>query len=171
MLHAATFPGADSAFWDDSVPLSLNTMATRALNPTDQLLHVCVHGFTVTEVVPIRWIADALTILRTSQIDWRRLTKLARHLSVSIPLATTLRFLRDTFPTPIPCEVLGELASIRADASEQRYFRRLSKIGRTASDILRKTGNGIGVPVETCRRSSAWPRCPAVSVALQSCHG
>ena len=111
-------------------------MATRALNPTDQLLHVCVHGFTATEVVPIRWIADALTILRTSQIDWSRLAELARHLSVSIPLATTLRFLRDTFPTPIPARCWEQLASIRADASERRYFRRLSKIGRTASDIF-----------------------------------
>ena len=136
VLNAATFRGADSAFWDDSVPLSLNTIATRALNPTDQLLHVCVHGFTVTEVVPIRWIADALTILRTSQVDWSRLTKLAQDLSVSIPLATTLSFLRDTFPTPIPGGVLEELASIRTDASERRYFRRLSKLHRSGPEIV-----------------------------------
>jgi len=136
VLHASTFRGADSAFWDDSVPLSLNAIATLALNPTDQLLHVCVHGFTVTEVVPIRWIADALTILRTSQVDWSRLIKLSRHLSVSIPLAATLSFLRDTFPTPIPGDVLGQLAAIRTDASEQRYFRRLSKLDRSASEIF-----------------------------------
>jgi hypothetical protein len=136
VLHAATFRGADSAFWDGSVPLSLSTMATRALNPTDQLLHVCVHGFTLTEVVPIRWIADALTILRTSPVDWSRLIELAQHLSVSIPLAATLSFLRDTFPTPIPGDVLPQMASIRVDASEQRYFSRLSKLGRSASEIF-----------------------------------
>ncbi|MGP0073685.1 MAG: nucleotidyltransferase family protein [Bryobacteraceae bacterium] len=136
VLHAATFRGADSAFWDHSVPLSLNKIATRALNPTHQLLHACVHGFTVTEVAPIRWIADALTILRTSHMDWSRLVELARHLRVSIPLAATLSFLRDTFPTPIPPGVLTQLASIRAGASERRYFARLSKLDRSAAEIF-----------------------------------
>jgi hypothetical protein len=136
VLHAATFRGADGAFWDDSVPLPLNTIATRALNPTDQLLHACVHGFSATEVAPIRWIADALTILRTSQVDWDRLVKLAQHLRVSIPLAATLRFLRDTFQAPIPGGVIGQLASVRADASERRYFARLSKLDRGAGEIF-----------------------------------
>ena len=136
VLHAATFPGADSAFWDDSVPLSLNTIATRALNPTDQLLHACVHGFTVTEVAPIRWIADAITILRTSQMDWNRMVKLARHLRVNIPMAATLRFLQDTFPTSIPGDVLVQLAAVPADAPDRRYFARLSTVHRSASEIL-----------------------------------
>ena len=136
VLPASTFRGADSAFWTDSVPLPLGSVVTRALNPTDQLLHVCVHGFTVTEVVPIRWIADALTILRTSQVDWRRLVELAQHLSVSIPLAATLSFLRDTFPTSIPGGVLTQLASIPVNSAERRYFQRLSKLDRTAPEIF-----------------------------------
>ncbi|MGA2214004.1 MAG: nucleotidyltransferase family protein [Bryobacteraceae bacterium] len=136
VLHAATFRGADRAFWDDSIPLPLDTIATRALNPTDQLLHACVHGFTVTEVAPIRWIADALTILRTSPVDWDRLVKLAEHLRVSIPLAATLGFIRDTFPTPIPGGVLVQLAAVRADASERRYFARLTKLDRTGPEIF-----------------------------------
>jgi hypothetical protein len=136
VLHAATFPGADRAFWDASIPLRLDTIATRALNPTDQLLHACVHGFTVNEVAPIRWIADALTILRTSPVDWDRLVKLAERLRVSIPLAATLGFLRDTFPTPIPGGVLVQLAAVRADASERRYFARLTKLDRTGPEIF-----------------------------------
>jgi hypothetical protein len=136
VLHAATFRGADRAFWDDSVPLSLNTISTRALNPTDQLLHACVHGFSSNDVAPIRWIADALTILRTSQVDWSRLVKLAQHLRVSIPLAATLRFLPDTFPAPIPVAVIEQLASVRADASERNYFQRLSKLDRSGPEIL-----------------------------------
>jgi hypothetical protein len=136
VLNAATFRGADRAFWDDSVPLSLDTIATRALNPTDQLLHACVHGFTSNVVAPIRWIADAFTILRTSHVDWSRLVTLAQHLRVSIPLAETLRFLRDSFPAPIPSGVIGQLASVRADASERRYFARLSKLDRSVAEIF-----------------------------------
>jgi Uncharacterised nucleotidyltransferase len=136
VLHAATFHGADRAFWDDSVPLALNGIATRALNPTDQLLHACVHGFSSNVIAPIRWIPDALTILRTSPVDWSRLVTLAQHLRVSIPLAATLRFLGDTFPAPIPPGVIGQLASVRADASERSYFQRLSRLDRSGPEIL-----------------------------------
>lgn len=136
VLHAATFRGADRAFWDDSVPLALSTISTRALNPTDQLLHACVHGFRSNVVAPIRWIADALTILRTSQVDWNRLVQLAWHLRVSIPMAATLRFLRDTFPTSIPGDVLVQLASVPADPPDRRYFARLSTVHRTGPEIL-----------------------------------
>ena len=92
LLSNATFPGVDRPFWSDSVPLRVNTVTTLALNPTDQLLHACVHGFAANHVSPIRWIADAVTILRTSQINWARLVKLSRDLRVSVPMHATLCF-------------------------------------------------------------------------------
>jgi hypothetical protein len=51
-------------------------------------------------------------------------------------LAATFSFLRETFPTSIPGDVLGQLASIRADGSERRYFARLSKFDRTGPEIF-----------------------------------
>jgi hypothetical protein len=134
--NEATFRGADRAFWEDSVPLSLNTIETRALNPTDQLLHVCVHGFVSDVVAPIRWIADAITILRTSQVDWGRLVKLSQHLRVHLCLAATLSFLRDTFSAPIPSHVIGQITSIRTGISERRYLARLPKLDRTWPEVF-----------------------------------
>jgi hypothetical protein len=128
VLSHATFRGVDRPFWSDSVPLRVNAVTTRALNPTDQLLHACVHGFAANHVSPIRWIADAVTILRTSQINWARLVKLSRELRVTVPMHATLGFLRATFPTPIPAEVIGELASVRVDAAERDYFDRLAQL-------------------------------------------
>jgi len=125
VLTEATFRGADWIFWRDSVPLAVNTIKTRALNPTDQLMHTCVHGFKANDVAPIRWIADAVTILRTSQMDWTRLVNLARNLHVTIPLAASLSFLRATFPTPIPEDVIGELGKVEVDHKERRYFETL----------------------------------------------
>ena len=162
VLHAATFPGADSAFWADSVPLSLNTIATRALNPTDQLLHVCVHSFNPTGVAPIRWIADALTILRTSQMDWSRLVRSAEHLRgehtfgryfelppgyISVPRS----------PATCPGNSPPSARTLRNGAISQDSRSLTGPVRK----YLRKTGNGIGVPIETCPPSSAWPRCPA----------
>ena len=124
-LADATFRGADRCFWNDSVPLAVNTIQTRALNPTDQLMHACVHGFRASRVPAIRWIADAMIILRTSQMDWTRLVNLARELHVTLPLGASLSFLRTTFPTPIPGQVIEELQAVAVDRAERRYFATL----------------------------------------------
>jgi hypothetical protein len=136
VLSHATFPGVDRPFWSDSVPLQVNALTTRALNPTDQLLHACVHGYAANRVSPIRWIADAVTILRTSQINWDRLVKLSRELRVTVPLHATLGFLRASFPTPIPAQAIGELASVRVDAAERDYFDRLARLEIDWREIL-----------------------------------
>ena len=128
VLHHATLPGVDRPFWDESVPLQVNAVTTRALNPTDQLLHACVHGYAANNVSPIRWIADAVTVVRTSEINWARLVKLSRELRVSVPVHAALSYLHATFATPIPPDTLGELASIRVDAPERGYFERLAQL-------------------------------------------
>jgi len=129
-LQAATFPGADKGFWKDSVPLRLNNAATRALNPSDQLLHACVHGFTGDVVAPIRWIADAVTILRSSEMDWNRILELARILQLSMPLWLTLSFVGQNFRVAIPPHVLEQLSFSRVAKSDQRYFRRVAGLDR-----------------------------------------
>jgi hypothetical protein len=131
-----TFRGADRAFWNDSVPLHLNTTTTRALNPTDQLIHTCVHGYAANVEAPIRWIADAFTVLRTNQIDWSRLMRLSKELRLTIPLRAGLAFLRDRFSAAVPGEVIGELASVRVGTSEQHYFERLCNLGRSWQEIF-----------------------------------
>lgn len=125
VLAEATFRGADQSFWSDSVPLMAGTIKTRALNPTDQLMHACVHGFKANDLPPIRWVADAVTILRTNEMDWARLVNLAKYLRVTMPLGAALSFLRDTFQTPIPEDVADELKAAPVDQAERRYFEKL----------------------------------------------
>jgi hypothetical protein len=136
VLADATFRGADEEFWSGSVPLTVNGIETRGLNPTDQLIHTCVHGFPANELAPIRWIADAMAIFRTSEIDWGRLVKLARDLHVTIPLAYSLSLLRDTFPAPIPAEVIGELDQTPVDKKESRYFGMLVQSNLDFQEVL-----------------------------------
>jgi Uncharacterised nucleotidyltransferase len=130
VLQTATFRGADGPFWTDSVPLQVNKVETLALNPTDQLLHACVHGFAANVVAPVRWIADAITVLRTSEIDWSRLAMLARYLHVTVPLGATLAFLRARFQAEVPAEVVANLMSFRVPRSDQRYFEQLTCLKR-----------------------------------------
>ena len=136
VLAEATFKDADLPFWQDSVPLAVNKIRSRALNPTDQLIHACVHGFTSNVVSPIRWIADAIVILRNSDIDWTRLVRLARELHITLPLAACLTFLRARFSTQIPEETTGELTAIVVDDAERRYFGTLLHENSDWRDVL-----------------------------------
>jgi hypothetical protein len=136
VLAEATWRGADRTFWEDSIPLQMNGVTTRALNPTDQLLHACVHGYPASDVAPIRWIADACTVLRTSQIDWNRLLRLATDLQVTIPLRATLAFLKETFAPAIPQAIIDELAWVRVSTLERRYFKRLCSFEQGWTEVF-----------------------------------
>lgn len=124
-LAEATFEGADLPFWSDSVELAVNKIRSRALNPTDQLMHACVHGFTANAQPPIRWVADAVMVLRSSDVDWTRLLTLASELHVTVPLGSCLSFLRATFQAPIPEQVVRQLQAVLVDHAERRYFETL----------------------------------------------
>lgn len=121
--------GADRAFWDASVPLRVRSFETRTLNPTDQLLHVCVHGYPFNPMPPIRWIADAMMILRTSAIDWQQFVHRAADLSLTIPCAETLGFLNAEFEADVPSGVIEKLATYPTTASERRFFARMADPG------------------------------------------
>ena len=43
-LHESRQPGADDDFWQGAISLDFQGMNVKAMNATDQLLHVCVHG-------------------------------------------------------------------------------------------------------------------------------
>jgi len=100
---------ANNDFWTGAVHTHLVDVPVYALNPTDQLLHVCVHGIDWNPLPPLRWVADAMMIFKTAEIDWERLLILAeQHRSVLL-LKETLNYLRHQMDAPIPSTVLTEL--------------------------------------------------------------
>jgi hypothetical protein len=128
VLYDATLAGVDGPFWTDSVPLQVNSLVSRTLNPTDQLLHACMHGYAANiDVAPIRWIADSVTVLRTGSVDWARLLRLSRELRVTVPMHATLSFLRAAFSADIPAVLIDRLASVPVKTTERRYFDRLAR--------------------------------------------
>ncbi len=131
-LWDCAFPGADDAFWAAAVPLRINHITARALNPTDQLVHVCVHGASLNQVPPVRWVADAMQILRAPSvaIDWPRLLGLAERLRLSLPLHDTLLFLRSAMAVNIPEATLTALAAVPVTADDREFYRlKLSRRG------------------------------------------
>lgn len=108
------YPGADEAFWQAAVPVQIKHVSTLALNPTDQLLHVCVHGAGLNQVPPVRWAADAMQILTAPgvTVDWPRLVQLAGQLQLSLPLVEGLRYLCTALAAPVPSAVLNQLEAL-----------------------------------------------------------
>jgi hypothetical protein len=127
-LHWHTFseccyPNADDDFWEDKVEVNFHGVPTHALNPTDQLLHVCVHGARWNRVSQLRWIADAVMIMNTSrsEIDWNRLITQAQKRYYILPLKDTMNYLRDLLNVPIPLSILKSIENIRISKNLERF--------------------------------------------------
>lgn len=133
LLNECLSPSADDAFWEAAVPFEIGGAATRALCATDELLHTCIHGVRWNPVPPIRWIADAHTILaQAEKIDWERLTSLAVQRRLTLTLMAALTYLAEEFHAPIPGEVLARLDAVTVSREELREWRsRLNRPGWT----------------------------------------
>jgi hypothetical protein len=91
---------------------------------TDLFFQACIHGLKKSPVPLIRWMVDAMTLLRRGNIDWERVFTLARMARVSFPLSQGLQFLEREFEAPIPQAVLLELIrspALRLEILESRF--------------------------------------------------
>jgi hypothetical protein len=125
----------DDDFWAASIPAEIGGAATRTLNPSDHLLHVCVHGAKWNDTSPVRWVADAMMILRSQKfkIDWDRLVRQARQRRLTLPLRDTLHYLHQSLGAPVPLDVLRELQDAPTSSLERRFY----KIGLGPNGALR----------------------------------
>ena len=123
-------PEADTIFWDGSMEMRLGAAETLALNPADQLIHVCVHGSVWQRHPPIHWIADAMKIIGAStlKIDWDRVATQVERWRLILPVREGLAYLRSKLDAPIPKEALARL-----DAMAVPRIERQERIARTRS--------------------------------------
>jgi hypothetical protein len=118
-LHWRVFPigcVSDAPLWAASVPLSVDGTPTRALAPADQLLHVIVHGLQWNPLPSIRWIADAVVVIRSAggAFDWDRAIAQAIERRFVPALRLALEYLHDRLDVAVPAPVM---ARIRAHPS------------------------------------------------------
>ena len=151
--------GADARFWAAAEPATLNGATTRTLCAADMVLHTCVHGLGWTIVPPLRWVTDAVTVIRaaTPAVDWERLVDEAERRVLVLPMIDALQYLRDTFDAPVPAWVCARLSKVtvprwalaeyrvkmrRRSRQRQVLFhwsqhRRLSSSGTVLGDLVR----------------------------------
>lgn len=80
-------------------------------NATHLLIQICVHGIKPSPEPLIRWIADAITLLRHAKIDWEHLLELAKQNHLRILLSLALTYLSQEWEAPIPFFFLDKLQS------------------------------------------------------------
>jgi len=116
---------ADDDFWEKAVLTKFHDVPTNVLNPTDQLLHICIHGARWHETPPFRWVADAIMILNNThnEIDWNRLAVQAEKRHLILPLLDTLHYLRDTFEAPISPEIIKNFQTVRVPHLELMEYK------------------------------------------------
>ncbi|MBP9841155.1 MAG: nucleotidyltransferase family protein [Simkaniaceae bacterium] len=123
--HALNFTHANGLHLDlhwsfieeNALPLDQAVLADSELlfsnlylpNATDLLFQICIHGMKPSPIPLIRWMADAVTLLRHAEIDWPRLVNLAKQVHVCRSLSLALQFLLEQFDAPIPPSPLHEL--------------------------------------------------------------
>jgi len=114
LLEGYNTVDTDDIFWRDAITIEFYGTQTCALNPTDQVFHVCVHGAKWAPLPPLRWAADAVMVINSSQkeIDWGRMIAQARRRRVVLPIKKTLNYLHHDLNAPVPYPILKEIENI-----------------------------------------------------------
>ena len=128
-------PGDDDDLWDASLPVTIEGAATRIPAPEDQLLHVCVHGEKWVHVPGLRWVADAVALIRHGRIRWERLVDQAVRRRFVLRMRAQLDYLRSAFEVPIPSEARAALATAPVSPLE-RFEQRWSVRDRRRPWVL-----------------------------------
>ena len=157
---------ASRPFWRHASAVRFLELDLKAPAATEHLLAVCVHGIVWSPLSGTRWVADAMLLLRTHPVDWRRLEESARELDLAPHLRAALRYLRSEWQAPVPDAVLAALELMPCRASTMaEYARDVAPFARRTArqDLLAFWGRW--------RRSlggaSPWLRLPQFAEYLQ----
>ena len=116
---------ASEAFWRRSTAASVNRTATRAPGAADHLLLACIDGARANSGATLRWITDAVALIRSPGVEWDVVVAEARRHRVSLLIGEALRYLSQALDVDVPRDVLAELAGTQTTGRD-RLAHRLS---------------------------------------------
>jgi hypothetical protein len=110
-LFELSGPGEDDFLWSTARPFDFNGVIMLAPDPTRHLIVTILHGLRWNPAPPIRWIPDAMALLRRAagEMAWDEVIAFGRARQLSYRLHLGLSYLRQRFEAPIPDSVLSEL--------------------------------------------------------------
>jgi hypothetical protein len=149
----ATGKKMDASFWKTAVPIKVTNEPTLAPGLPESLFLVIIHGAWYNIEPPIRWIADALFLIRTfrAETDWQRFVFLVKKYHVHLRAVSALYYLDRTFQAGVPRQVFEELERLPVSVPQRIVFhcslgrpgkKRYAAVGRVPGlvDYLRASG-------------------------------
>ncbi len=121
----------DDDFWNEAVPLVAAGVSTKAFCLTDNLFHTIVHGMRFNIEPPIRWVADAVTLInsKNSDVDWKRLMHHTKKFRVTLQMKAAFNYLIENFDVVFPEFVMDELNNIQITFSDRLVYKHAKKYG------------------------------------------
>ena len=129
---------AEKQFWQNAVPIDMNGMQTRILDPTDQLFHTFLHGHRWNSVPPVRWIADAVYIFRNTKMEiaWNRMIELTQRYHITLRIKSALNYLLTEFNMPVPELIIKKLNSCPVNKMEIHEYYSLINLPSKSVDLI-----------------------------------
>lgn len=144
LLWEGIYSGTSDDSWSRLDSMALNGVEMQTLSATDHLLQVCIDGLWARPQPSVRWIADALTILRSSHpADWDRLVTQAQKYHVTLTLGHCLTCLSETLDAAIPPEVIAQLVSSNLPRLERLEYRIKTRPGARRAGLTGLLHNAI----------------------------
>jgi hypothetical protein len=109
VFHEQCTPGIDDDLWAHAQPLNGPLLAPAA---ADHLLLLLAHGCRWDLQPPIRWVADAVLLLRNGSLDWDRFLAVAQQRRLAAVAEPLLTYLVETFAIAVPAAVPPALARL-----------------------------------------------------------
>jgi len=122
---------SENDFWNEAVALEVAGAKTLSFDATGLFFHTIVHGLRYNPEPPIRWIADAMTILRSEdhKIDWERLLYRTKKFRVALYMKDAVNYLIRHFNANFPEDFLKNLYQIKITPTERYVFRHAQQHG------------------------------------------
>ncbi|MDD5125258.1 nucleotidyltransferase family protein [Methylovulum sp.] len=113
---------ADDWFWADIEPMDFQGIPVWQLAPTAMLFHTIIHGVRWNEETPVRWIPDAIMVLRQrgDEVDWPKLLAFADSQRLTHRLALGVGYLSTEFGLELPETVTAHLRAYRSGGLRER---------------------------------------------------
>ena len=102
--------------------VSIQNRKAMTLSSSYHIVHVCAHalGWNGKDGVQLKWILDAVFIIRSGQIDWRVVVDLSQRMRTTLSVGFALRYLSDQAFADIPAWVLDELQDTVVSLPDRR---------------------------------------------------
>ena len=119
------------ALWKDAVQTRIDTVPCMRICNEDLLIHVVIHGSEGNNHRTLRWVTDAMTIIKNTSINWNKILLRTKDFNFAIELSIAFRYLVETFPNKIPKDFIEQLIAIPIKQQDMKMYYRFTNITHT----------------------------------------